>query len=74
MRETHVSTQHRILFRPFALDLVNQCLWKDSDLIKLRPKAFGVLERLVGRAGRARDQARSDELGLARQVRGGMRS
>ena len=51
MRETHVSTRHRILFRPFALDLVNQCLWKDSDLIKLRPKAFGVLEHLVGRAG-----------------------
>lgn len=40
-----------IHFRPYALDLVNQCLWKDSDLIKLRPKAFGVLERLVFRAG-----------------------
>src|SRR5262245_66109301 len=51
MRGTHVSHQNRILFRPFALDLVNQCLWKDSDLIKLRPKAFGVLEHLVGRAG-----------------------
>ena len=46
-----MSSEHRIHFRPFALDPVNQCLWKDSDLIKLRPKAFGVLEQLVARAG-----------------------
>jgi DNA-binding winged helix-turn-helix (wHTH) protein/predicted ATPase len=41
----------RIHFHPFALDLVNECLWRDADVIKLRPKAFGVLERLVSRPG-----------------------
>jgi DNA-binding winged helix-turn-helix (wHTH) protein/predicted ATPase len=46
-----VSNERRIHFRPFVLDLVNQCLWKDTDVIKLRPKAFGVLERLVSRPG-----------------------
>jgi DNA-binding winged helix-turn-helix (wHTH) protein/predicted ATPase len=46
-----VSNDRRVHFRPFVLDLVNQCLWRDTDVIKLRPKAFGVLERLVSRAG-----------------------
>ncbi len=46
-----MSNEQRIHFRPFALDLVNQCLWKGSAVIKLRPKAFGVLEQLVSRAG-----------------------
>ncbi len=46
-----MSNERRIHFHPFALDRVNLCLWKDSDAIKLRPKAFGVLEQLVARAG-----------------------
>jgi DNA-binding winged helix-turn-helix (wHTH) protein/tetratricopeptide (TPR) repeat protein len=46
-----VTGERRIHFEPFALDLVNECLWKGSQAIKLRPKAFAVLEHLVGRAG-----------------------
>ena len=46
-----MSNERRIHFHPFALDRVNLCLWRDSDAIKLRPKAFGVLEHLVSRAG-----------------------
>ncbi len=46
-----MSNERRIHFHPFALDRVNLCLWKDSDAIKLRPKAFGVLDQLVSRAG-----------------------
>jgi DNA-binding winged helix-turn-helix (wHTH) protein/predicted ATPase len=46
-----VPDERRIHFAPFALDLVNQCLWKDTLAIKLRPKAFGVLEHLLSRPG-----------------------
>ena len=46
-----MSNERRIHFHPFALDRVNLCLWRDADAIKLRPKAFGVLEHLVSRAG-----------------------
>ncbi len=46
-----MSNERRIHFHPFALDRVNLCLWKDSSAIRLRPKAFGVLEHLVARAG-----------------------
>jgi DNA-binding winged helix-turn-helix (wHTH) protein len=46
-----VSNERRIHFAPFALDLVNECLWRDSQAIKLRPKAFAVLEYLLGRPG-----------------------
>jgi len=46
-----VPNERRIHFPPFALDLVNECLWHDSRPIKLRPKAFAVLELLLARAG-----------------------
>ncbi len=46
-----MSNERRIHFYPFALDRVNLCLWKNANAIKLRPKAFGVLEQLVSRAG-----------------------
>jgi DNA-binding winged helix-turn-helix (wHTH) protein/tetratricopeptide (TPR) repeat protein len=46
-----VPGERRIHFEPFALDLVNECLWKGPQAIKLRPKTFAVLEYLVGRAG-----------------------
>ena len=36
---------------PLRLDLANECLWRGSREIKLRPKAFAVLNHLVGRAG-----------------------
>ena len=37
----------RIDFAPFALDTVNQCLWRGPRAIKLRPKAFAVVQQLV---------------------------
>jgi DNA-binding winged helix-turn-helix (wHTH) protein len=43
--------ERRIHFHPFALDLVNECLWKGPDVIRLRPKAFAVLEHLASRPG-----------------------
>ena len=44
--------ERRIYFAPFELDLVNECLWKASEPIKLRPKAFAVLEHLLSRPGK----------------------
>jgi len=41
-----------ILFPPFHLDLVNEQLWRDSQVIPLRPKTFAVLRYLVEHAGR----------------------
>ena len=40
-----------IIFDPFCLDLVNECLWRGSQAIKLRPKAFAVLNHLVMHPG-----------------------
>lgn len=44
-------------FRPFRLDMANECLWRrreqgDDERILLTPKAFEVLHCLVERAGR----------------------
>src|SRR5215470_16392825 len=36
-------------FGPFCLDFAAECLWKGSRPIKLRPKAFAVLDYLVSR-------------------------
>jgi DNA-binding winged helix-turn-helix (wHTH) protein len=41
----------RIFFHPFCLDLASECLWRGSQAIKLRPKAFAVLDYLLGRPG-----------------------
>jgi predicted ATPase/DNA-binding winged helix-turn-helix (wHTH) protein len=38
-------------FGPFRLDESNECLWRDSDAITLRPKAYAVLKYLVERPG-----------------------
>ena len=46
-----MAIERRIHFAPFALDLVNECLWRGTDVIKLRPKAFAVLEHLLSRPG-----------------------
>jgi predicted ATPase/DNA-binding winged helix-turn-helix (wHTH) protein len=43
--------ESRIVFGPFSLDLTNECLWRDSQIIKLRPKAFAVLNYLIRRPG-----------------------
>ena len=47
-----MTDERRIQFEPFALDLTNECLWKGSEAIRLRPKAFAVLEHLLRRKGR----------------------
>ena len=49
---TTVGNEKRIIFDPFCLDLGNECLWRGSQAIKLRPKAFAVLDYLLGRPGR----------------------
>ncbi|MFY9555657.1 MAG: AAA family ATPase [Blastocatellia bacterium] len=41
--------ERRITFDPFCLDLANECLWRGPRAIKLRPKAFAVLNYLLGR-------------------------
>ena len=41
----------RIAFDVFSLDLVNECLWKGSEEIKVRPKAFALLNYLLNRRG-----------------------
>jgi DNA-binding winged helix-turn-helix (wHTH) protein/predicted ATPase len=46
-----VGLEKQTFFDPFCLDQANECLWKDSQAIKLRPKAFAVLGHLVGRPG-----------------------
>jgi predicted ATPase/DNA-binding winged helix-turn-helix (wHTH) protein len=46
-----VPNPRHIHFAPFALDLVNECLWKGPEAIKLRPKTFAVLEHLVSKPG-----------------------
>lgn len=43
------DTQKR--FPPFVLDSVNECLWNGSEAIKIRPKAFSVLNYLTDRPG-----------------------
>lgn len=45
------ASSKRIDFDLFSLDLVNQCLWKGSSAIALRPKAYAVLNYLLARPG-----------------------
>ena len=40
-----------ISFPPFSLDLANQCLWRGAQAIKLRPKAFALLDYVIARPG-----------------------
>src|SRR5262245_23853328 len=46
------TNEKLICFDPFCLDLVNECLLKGSEEIRLRPKAFAVLDYLLERPGR----------------------
>ncbi len=41
-----------IIFPPFRLDTVNECLWRSSQMISLRRKTFAVLRYLVEHPGR----------------------
>src|SRR5438093_10462782 len=40
-----------LLFPPFRLDLVNECVWRERQQIPLRGKTFAVLRCLVEHAG-----------------------
>src|SRR5690348_3502698 len=40
-----------ISFGEFRFDPANECLWRGSEAIPLRPKAFAVLKYLVDHAG-----------------------
>ena len=40
-----------IAFGKFRLDLTNECLWRETRTISLRPKAFAVLKILIDRPG-----------------------
>src|SRR3954471_18683154 len=46
-----MGNEKLITFDPFCLDLANEQLWRGSQAINLRPKAFAVLEHLVSRPG-----------------------
>jgi DNA-binding winged helix-turn-helix (wHTH) protein len=46
-----VGNEKRIVFDPFCLDLASEQLWRGSQAIKLRPKAFAVLDHLLARPG-----------------------
>ena len=46
-----MRSEKQIVFDPFCLDLVNKCLWRGSQAIKLRPKAFAMLDHLLRRPG-----------------------
>ena len=46
-----MGNEPQIVFNPFSLDLVNECLWQGSQEIKLRPKAFAVLHYLLEHPG-----------------------
>jgi DNA-binding winged helix-turn-helix (wHTH) protein/tetratricopeptide (TPR) repeat protein len=46
-----VKSEKQIVFDPFCLDLSNECLWKGTQAIKVRPKAFAVLDYLLARPG-----------------------
>jgi DNA-binding winged helix-turn-helix (wHTH) protein/predicted ATPase len=46
-----MANDRQKLFPPFALDSVNECLWNGPESIKIRPKAFAVLNYLLDRPG-----------------------
>ncbi len=48
---SQTPNDRRIAFDRFSLDLVNECLWRGSEEIKIRPKAFAVLNYLLNRSG-----------------------
>src|SRR5258706_15543328 len=40
------------VFQPFRLDIVNHCLWRAEERVRLTPRAFDVLRYLVEHAER----------------------
>ncbi len=49
--ETEVGLEKQTFFDSFCLDQANECLWRGSQAIRLRPKAYAVLDYLLGRPG-----------------------
>jgi len=47
-----VPSETLILFPPFRLDVRNEHLWRDNELVPVRPKPFAVLAYLATHAGR----------------------
>jgi len=46
-----VKATREIEFGQFRLDLTNECLWRGTRAISLRPKAFAVLKLLIQNPG-----------------------
>ena len=46
-----IANENRIAFDHFSLDLVNECLWRGREPLKIRPKAFALLHYLLQRPG-----------------------
>ena len=46
-----MGNEKQIIFDSFYLDLANECLWRGAQAIKLRPKAFAVLDYLLRHPG-----------------------
>ncbi|MEW6301074.1 MAG: AAA family ATPase, partial [Thermodesulfobacteriota bacterium] len=46
-----VTPEQHILFGPFSLDTVNECLWRGTEVVGLTPKMFAVLRYLLARPG-----------------------
>ena len=46
-----IANETRIAFDRFSLDLVNECLWRGREELKIRPKAFALLHYLLQRPG-----------------------
>ncbi|HJQ70875.1 MAG TPA: AAA family ATPase [Blastocatellia bacterium] len=46
-----MGDENHMTFDPLCLDLANECLWRGSQAIKLRPKVFAVLNYLFKRPG-----------------------
>lgn len=47
-----MSTDISASFGAFRLDPQNACIWRGAEMIKLTPKAFGVLHYLIEHPGR----------------------
>ncbi len=47
-----MASETLIVFPPFRLDVLNEQLWRDTELVPVRPKPFAVLTYLATHAGR----------------------
>lgn len=47
-----MTVEQRLIFPPFRLDVVNECVWCGEQEIHLPPKAFAVLRYLIEHRGR----------------------